>query len=561
MEKSADEVRKQLFEFLEKKSQAMAAAAAAATSTSPRGAAGEHHMKQHQQPPQQSRDVVTREYRETTFPSVTRQLLFPLSQLPPSSSPGISSSQTSVSGSATASKPVPSGSAKPAAEAVVQAMDERWGVQNHARGSERGEEGRDASGRGESEAKEEGGETRESSGIARKAEDRRVKARESESEDGSTSAARVAADGNKDIGREGSRAGEAEGSALAVKGVGFCTEGGTGDSKDEGGKEGTLQQEAKRLTDTTAGGLETGSSEVPPSSPAPKPHHTIPPPSIPRPTIPPLLSSPQTLPGSSTTTTTDAQPIALPAVILLPDRDPPPRGRMVAAVAPLLDDFVSSRRSVLLRLSSVFLGGSSSLTSSAPLPMPRSSSTSSGGGGSSSSAPGVSAGAGASSAGEGSKEEQAAQQRVAVVTASLEEANFWPLAHRLDLAHALINRLDAANPPPHLAHCGGEFATPQELAAHAVECPFRAVSCSHPGCDETVSWLRLREHDEGCAHKVLACRQGCGQGVARAVMEWHCNGECPQKVRIRVLWLPYNVIYGTSGLGCRGLGCLLLDVW
>ncbi|KAJ6810228.1 uncharacterized protein M6B38_158410 [Iris pallida] len=108
----------------------------------------------------------------------------------------------------------------------------------------------------------------------------------------------------------------------------------------------------------------------------------------------------------------------------------------------------------------------------------------------------------------------------------LELTNFWKLARRESVADALLKNLDYKNK----YHCSDSFQTQQELDDHAGSCPFRPVECASDGCKVRFCKMHEEKHDAACLYKVLECEQGCGGRVVRREMDRHCVTVCRRRM-------------------------------
>lgn len=123
--------------------------------------------------------------------------------------------------------------------------------------------------------------------------------------------------------------------------------------------------------------------------------------------------------------------------------------------------------------------------------------------------------------------------RIDDLVQEMETTRFWPIDRREAVARDLLRSLDAVSGGGGRFRCRDELETEEKLADHvARRCRFRPVRCRNQvqGCTAEVSACRSEEHDEACAFKLLPCEQGCGVSVVRRQMDRHCVTACPMKL-------------------------------
>ncbi|KAM0853130.1 hypothetical protein ACQ4PT_051272 [Festuca glaucescens] len=169
----------------------------------------------------------------------------------------------------------------------------------------------------------------------------------------------------------------------------------------------------------------------------------------------------------------------------LPDHDDP-----AEALATFLDDFASSKRSIVVSISGwlPYLGG-----------------------------------------------DDGRDDRIDDLVQEMEATRFWPIERREAVARDLLRSLDAVSTggAGSKFRCRDELETEEKLADHVTtRCRFTPVRCRNlvHGCTAEVSACRAEEHDAVCAFKLLPCEQGCGASVARRQMDRHCVTACPMKL-------------------------------
>ncbi|KAJ6845461.1 TNF receptor-associated factor family protein [Iris pallida] len=108
----------------------------------------------------------------------------------------------------------------------------------------------------------------------------------------------------------------------------------------------------------------------------------------------------------------------------------------------------------------------------------------------------------------------------------LELTNFWKLDRRESVADAVLKNLDYKNKH----HCNDSFCNKRDLDDHVRLCPFRPVECTSDGCKVRFCKMRQEKHDAACLYKVLDCEQGCGARVVRREMDRHCVTVCGRRM-------------------------------
>ncbi|KAL9332196.1 hypothetical protein ACSQ67_001806 [Phaseolus vulgaris] len=108
----------------------------------------------------------------------------------------------------------------------------------------------------------------------------------------------------------------------------------------------------------------------------------------------------------------------------------------------------------------------------------------------------------------------------------MEVNGFWTLERREKIAETLLKNVDLANS----YHCNMSFNSVEELANHIDNCNFRSIICENEGCNSRFCASHLKDHDSTCPFKIISCEQKCSANIMRREMDRHCITVCPMKV-------------------------------
>ncbi|KAK9127697.1 hypothetical protein Syun_016494 [Stephania yunnanensis] len=118
------------------------------------------------------------------------------------------------------------------------------------------------------------------------------------------------------------------------------------------------------------------------------------------------------------------------------------------------------------------------------------------------------------------------EDRIDDLVQEMEASGFWLLDTRQIVANILLKNIDFKNN----FHCDMKFHKAEELTDHFSQCSYRSVNCMNEGCSASFSALQREKHDAVCLFKVLPCEQNCPGNLMRHEMDRHCITVCPMKL-------------------------------